>query len=183
MSTVTAMPVRGSESVLSCASRSRGPIAFSPAFEVCQLNEQKGEVTFFPEGTPTGDHRREQRLVFGHRRASGIVLTLIPDDAFDGVGNQGGDHAVEKEGRVAPFSRGSGRLRHGRFRRSRQRLPGGFRALGIRREGLEGFLISGVGFQGVVPLPSSSLRTLPTSRGTRRRRRGYCATIFSTSAA
>src|SRR5690606_28675385 len=49
-----------------------------------------------PSRAPVGDHRGEQRRIV--IRSVGVTLALIPDKSLRAVGNERGDHAVEKHG-------------------------------------------------------------------------------------
>ena len=65
--------------------------------EGCQLDEVEGEVALSPVLAPAGDHGLEVLGVLSGIVA-GVGFSLIPNGAFDGVGHDGVNHAVEKCG-------------------------------------------------------------------------------------
>ncbi len=71
-----------------------GGLAVSVAGE---LDDVEGKLAV-PAGAPVVDHGGEELLVL--EGAALIGLALVPDGAFDGVGDEGGDHAVEEDGGV-----------------------------------------------------------------------------------
>ena len=83
-----------------------------------QLHEQEREIALLPAVAPALNHGREQRPILVG--PAGVRFALVPDGPGDGIGLQGGDHAVVEGGRRSGGAAGFGRQRGG----SRQVLVG-----------------------------------------------------------
>src|SRR5262249_22380083 len=66
--------------------------------------DQERGFPLLPVVAPVLDHGREQRAVLVG--PAGVRLALVPDDALDGEGDQGRDHAVVQVGALEPLQPG-----------------------------------------------------------------------------
>ena len=75
-----------------------GSPVFAGGGEVRDLDVEEGEVALMPLGAPVGDEGGEEAAVERGAVEGAVGLALIPEDAFDGVGGERGDHAVVEGG-------------------------------------------------------------------------------------
>src|SRR5260370_545998 len=71
-----------------------GPFALGTGLEISKLDEQERERTLRPGAAPVLDERLKQPSVYVGMIFSGVVLTLIPDDAAHHVTRQRSDHGI-----------------------------------------------------------------------------------------
>ena len=75
-----------------------GAVAVVIVLECGELAEVEGEVGILPEGAPIVDEGGVEFWEEGVVAGDGFAL--VPEDALDGVGDDGGDHAVEHDGGI-----------------------------------------------------------------------------------